>query len=34
LRLSGTYLMQHGVTLPWHFPETLWVLEGTRLDQE
>ena len=34
LRLSGTYLMQHGVILPWHFPETLWVLEGTRLDQE
>lgn len=34
LCLSGAYLMQHGVTLPWHFPETLWVLEGTRLDQE
>ncbi|MGB3278092.1 MAG: alpha-galactosidase, partial [Pseudorhodobacter sp.] len=32
LRLSGAYLMQHGVTLPWHFPETMWVLEGTRLD--
>jgi alpha-galactosidase len=32
LNLSGAYLMQHGVTLPWHFPETMWVLEGTRLD--
>lgn len=31
LTLSGAYLMGHGVTLPWHFPETMWVLEGTRL---
>jgi alpha-galactosidase len=31
LTLSGAYLMRHGVTLPWHFPETMWVLEGTRL---
>ncbi|WP_022704248.1 alpha-galactosidase [Pseudorhodobacter ferrugineus] len=30
LTLSGAYLMHHGVTLPWHFPETMWVLEGTR----
>ena len=31
LTLSGAYLMQHGVTLPWSFPETMWVLEGQRL---
>ena len=31
LALSGAYLMRHGVTLPWHFSETMWVLEGTRL---
>ena len=29
--LSGTYLMHHGLTLPWSFPETMWVLEGHRL---
>ena len=31
LEVSGTYLMNHGVTLPWSFPETMWVLEGVRL---
>ncbi len=31
LDLSGTYLMGHGVTLPWSFPERMWVLEGRRL---
>ena len=31
LTLSGTYLMQHGVTLPWSFPDQMWVVEGTRL---
>jgi len=31
LELSGGYLMRHGVTLPWSFPERMWVLEGTRL---
>lgn len=30
LILSGTYLMQHGVTLPWSFPDRMWVLEGLR----
>lgn len=30
LVLSGAYLMHHGVTLPWSFPETMWVLEGHR----
>ena len=32
LHLSGASLMQMGVNLPWHFPETMWVLEGTRLE--
>lgn len=31
LELSGQYLMQAGVSLPWSFPETLWVIEGERL---
>ncbi|GFE62955.1 alpha-galactosidase [Litoreibacter roseus] len=31
LRASGTYLMNHGVIMPWSFPETMWVLEGERL---
>ena len=26
--LSGGYLMNHGLTLPWGFPETMWVIEG------
>jgi alpha-galactosidase len=30
-KLSGAYLMHHGVTLPWSFPETMWVLEGHRV---
>ncbi len=28
LMLSGAYLMNHGLTLPWHFPQTMWVVEG------
>jgi alpha-galactosidase len=31
LELSGAYLMRFGVTLPWSFPERIWVLEGKRL---
>jgi len=31
LDLSGAYLMNTGVALPWRFPETMWVIEGTRL---
>ncbi|MGJ8621327.1 MAG: alpha-galactosidase [Yoonia sp.] len=31
LEVSGAYLMGHGITLPWSFPERMWVLEGTRL---
>lgn len=29
--VSGTYLMQHGITLPWSFPDTMWVIEGVKL---
>lgn len=31
IEMSGAYLMQHGLTLPWSFPETIWVLEGQRI---
>ena len=31
LEVSGAYLMRHGVTLPWSFPDRMWVLEGQRL---
>lgn len=28
---SGSYLINHGITLPCSFPETMWVIEGARL---
>jgi len=28
IEVSGTYLMNHGLTLPWSFPQTMWVIEG------
>ena len=28
---SGAYLMNHGATLPWSNPGSMWVLEGARL---
>ena len=31
LTLSGSYLMNYGVTLPWQFPNAMWVLQGKRL---
>ncbi len=31
IRVSGAYLMTHGLTLPWSFPCTIWVIEGRRL---
>ena len=31
LDLSGTYLMRNGITLPWSFPERMWVVEGEKL---
>jgi len=29
LELSGAYLMNYGLTLPWNYPETIWVVKGT-----
>ncbi len=31
VELSGQYLMNHGLTLPWSFPDRIWVIEGQRL---
>ncbi len=31
IEVSGAWLMHHGLTLPWNFPDTMWVLEGERL---
>ncbi len=31
VELSGQYLMNHGLTLPWNFPQSMWVIEGSRL---
>ena len=31
IKLSGSYLMNQGITLPWSFPESMWVLEGKLL---
>ncbi|WP_282182151.1 alpha-galactosidase [Aliiroseovarius marinus] len=31
IELSGQYLMNHGLTLPWQFPLNMWVIEGTKL---
>ncbi|WP_421904998.1 alpha-galactosidase [Mameliella sp.] len=28
MTVSGGYLMAHGLTLPWSFPATMWVVEG------
>lgn len=28
---SGAWLMSQGVTTPWNFPDTMWVLEGKKL---
>ncbi|MEP0960850.1 MAG: alpha-galactosidase [Roseobacter sp.] len=32
LTLTGAALMSGGVRLPWSFPETMWVLEGQRIE--
>jgi alpha-galactosidase len=29
MTVSGGYLMTHGLTLPWSFPERMWVVEGS-----
>ncbi len=31
IELTGTALMHSGVTLPWSFPETMWVLTGEQI---
>jgi alpha-galactosidase len=31
IEISGAYLMNLGLTLPWAFPESMWVLEGKKL---
>jgi alpha-galactosidase len=31
IEVSGAWLMTQGVTLPWSFPETMWVLQGEQL---
>ena len=31
IKVSGAYLMNHGLALPWSFPETMWVVKGARL---
>ncbi|MEM9318890.1 MAG: alpha-galactosidase [Pseudomonadota bacterium] len=31
IEVSGAWLMHQGVTLPWNYPETMWVLEGHRI---
>jgi len=31
ITMSGQALMHHGVTLPWSFPDSIWVLEGHRI---
>ena len=31
MELSGAFLMNRGITLPWSFPERMWVVEGTKL---
>lgn len=31
IEVSGAWLMHHGITLPWNFPDTMWVIEGHRL---
>ena len=29
--LSGQYLTRHGLSLPWSFPQSMWVIEGERI---
>ena len=31
IETSGTWLMHHGLTLPWSFPESMWVVEGKQI---
>ena len=31
MTVSGAWLMQQGLSLPWSFPETMWVIEGAKV---
>jgi alpha-galactosidase len=31
IEVSGQFLMHHGLSLPWSFPQTMWVIEGERI---
>ncbi|QUJ78201.1 alpha-galactosidase [Sulfitobacter albidus] len=31
MTVSGSYLMHNGITLPWSYPDTMWVIEGRKL---
>ncbi|MEM1287782.1 MAG: alpha-galactosidase [Pseudomonadota bacterium] len=31
MELSGSFLQTHGITMPWSFPESMWVIEGQRI---
>ncbi|MEP2782209.1 MAG: alpha-galactosidase [Pseudoruegeria sp.] len=31
ITVSGTFLMNQGLSLPWSFPNSMWVIQGTRL---
>ena len=31
MRVSGQYLMNHGITLPWSFPNQCWVIKGKKV---
>ncbi|PRY22604.1 alpha-galactosidase [Aliiruegeria haliotis] len=31
MEVSGRFLMSQGLSVPWSFPERMWVIEGTRL---
>ncbi len=33
LRLSGQYLMNHGINLAWSFPSQVWVIKGCIVDE-
>ena len=32
LTLSGAYLLNNGINLPWSFPNAIWVIEGRKID--
>lgn len=32
IELSGAYLLNNGINLPWSFPNSIWVIEGSRIN--